>query len=94
MVKGIQRDMVIVRTAESENFEMAYFILRADSQRKSGEKSIIDEANSIVSAVCADGARDKSERQRFRRSRVFFFLSGTLCGALALGTIYTVVSFL
>ena len=94
MVKGIQREMVVVRTAESENFEMAYFILRADTQRKSGEKSIIAEANSIVSAVCADGTHDKREKRRFRRSRALFFLSGTLCGALVFGAIYIIVSFL
>ena len=94
MVKGIQREMVIVRTQESELFEMAYFILRADTQRKSGQKSIISEANSIVSAVCADGLRSKKEKRRNIYMRSMLFLAGALCGALVLGVIYSMVSFL
>ncbi len=92
MVKGIQREMVIVRTAESELFEMAYFILRADVQRKSGEKSIIAEANSIVSAVCADGSCDKEEKRRRRRSRALFFFAGAMAGTLVFGAIFLIVS--
>ena len=73
MVKGIQREMVMVKTRESELFEMAYFILRSDTQKKCGTKSIIYEANSIVSAVCADGARDREMRRKRRRSRALWF---------------------
>ena len=93
MVKGIQREIVMVRTQESELFEMAYFILRADTQRKSGEKSIISEANSIVSAVCADGLRSKKEKRRNIYMRSMLFLAGSLCGAIAFGVIYAIVSF-
>ena len=84
MVKGIQREMVMVRTAESELFELAYFILRSDAQKKCGAKSIISEANSIVSAVCADGVCNKGEKRRRRRSELLWFLAGVLLGALAL----------
>ena len=85
MVKGIQREMVMVRTAQSELFEMAYFILRSDTEKKYGSKSIIYEANSIVSAICADGAREKEKKKRRsqRRAGALWFLSGVLAGAMA-----------
>ena len=83
MVKGIQREMVMVRTAESELFEMAYFILRSDTEKKYAPKSIIYEANSIVSAVCADGACEKEKRKRQRRAGTLWFAAGALAGALA-----------
>ena len=85
MVKGIQREMVMVRTAQSELFEMAYFILRSDTEKKYGSKSIIYEANSIVSAMCADGAREveREKRKKQRRAGLLWFFAGALAGGLA-----------
>ena len=81
MVKGIQRQMVIVRTTESEVFETAYFVLRADARIKNGQKSIIDEANGIVSAMCADGLREKRARVRRKAAMILLFSCGALAGS-------------
>ena len=81
MVKGIQRQMVIVRTTESEIFETAYFVLRADAKIKNGQKSIIDEANGIVSAMCADGLREKRARVRRRVAMILLFSCGAIAGS-------------
>ena len=84
MVKGIQRQMVMVRTSDSEIFELAYFVLRADIEQKSSSKSIMTEANSIVSSVCSDGVREKREKRMRKIGRALLFCAGALCGALVL----------
>lgn len=94
MVKGIQRQMVIVRTSESEIFELAYFVLRADIEQKSSGKSIIAEANSIVSSVCSDGAREKREKRMRKIGRALLFCAGALCGALVFGALVALVGLL
>ena len=80
MVKGIQREMVIVRTTESEIFDTAYFVLRADARIKNGQKSIIAEANGIVSAMCADTRQEKKEKTRKMWIRMLLFSGGVLVG--------------
>ena len=79
--------MVMVRTPESELFEMAYFVLRADAQQKNNEKSMIDEANSIVLAVCGDRVCDKKEKRKRQNKKVFLFCVGAFFGALFLGVL-------
>ena len=82
MVKGTQRQMVMVRTSESNVFELAYFVLRADSDRAADPRSMIDEANSIVRSVCADGAHSKKEKRHKKGGRIALFVAGMLFGAL------------
>ena len=82
MVKGIQRQMIMVRTPESEMFEMAYLVLRDIGRAEECEQSMIDEANSIVSSLFGDGAYKKRERRRQKRKRTVQFLLGAFFGAL------------
>ena len=77
--------MVLVRTPQSETFEMAYFVLRADTKGGSDQRSMIDEANSIVSAACKGGNSKKEERKKPIK-RLVFFLLGVIFG-LALAVI-------
>ena len=81
MVKGTQRQMVMVRTSESELFEMAYFVLRADTRKSADERSMIAEANSIVCATCGDKAYSKKEKRRSALRRTGLFIIGALSGA-------------
>lgn len=83
VVKGTQRQMVMVRTSESNLFEMAYFVLRADSDKKTDRRSMIDEANSIVHSVCADGVRSKEEKRLKKGGRIALFIAGMLFGVLS-----------
>ena len=82
MVKGTQRQMVMVRTSESNLFEMAYFVLRADSDKKTDRRSMIDEANSIVQSVCGDGVRSKKEKRLKKGGKIALFIAGMLFGAV------------
>ena len=82
MVKGIQRQMVMVRTSESNLFEMAYFVLRTDSDKTTDPRNMIDEANSIVRSVCADGSHSKKEKRHKKGGRIALFVAGMIFGAL------------
>ena len=84
MVKGIQRQMVLVRTPQSETFEMAYFVLRADTKTCGDRRSMIDEANSIVSSVCGNGSANKKERAKRVFLRILLFSCGAAFGAAVL----------
>ncbi len=85
MIKGTQRQMVMVRTSESENFEMAYFVVRSDVGADKSRKSMIDEANNIVSSVCHSSSGEKKEKRRRVFRRILVFSAGAIFGAAALG---------
>ena len=84
MVKGTQRQMVMVRTDDSECFEMAYFLLRANGDEEREKRSMIDEANSIVSSVC--GNRNVNKREKVKKAffRILLFSCGAAFGAAVL----------
>ncbi len=90
MIKGTQRQMVMVRTDDSERFEMAYFLLRTDGEGRE-ERSMIDEANRIVSSVCGNGKGSKREKIRGAFLRILIFSVGAAFGAAALGVILVLV---
>ena len=94
MVKGIQRQMVMVRTAESELFEMAYFVLRADAPTKSNDKGIVSEANSIARAVCEESSRSRRKKRSRGGGRILSFFIGVLFGALVLAAFIVLARFL
>ena len=77
--------MFLVRTPQSETFEMAYFVLRSDTKGRGDQRSMIDEANSIVSAACKVGNSKKEESKKSIK-RLVFFLLGVIFG-LALAVI-------
>ena len=56
MLKGIQRQMVEVRTEKSRLFERAYFVLRDVGATGDCEKNIVEEANRIIDSACQNSA--------------------------------------
>lgn len=61
MLKGCKRNMIVLRGTGSDEFDAAYFIVKEGNEAKS-EKSLIDEANRIVS----ENRRHKSGTQKRR----------------------------
>ncbi len=84
MVKGTQRQMIMVRTPESELFELAYFVLRTDVRGGTDEGSMIDEANMIVQNAFGEGLGSKGKRKnkkvrgRAGRAGAVLFFAGSL----------------
>lgn len=82
MVKGTQKQMVVVKTQGNRFYEQAYFVLR-DGQCLSGESetTMLAEANRILDeSMLLPGSR----RRRMRRTTAFLW-------GLALGTIVATV---
>ncbi len=79
MMKGAQKQMIVVRTADSRYFDEAYFVLRREIKAHRTQKhEMISEANRIL-RDCELSPR--SPKKRIPRGVCFFF-SGILCGGV------------
>ena len=52
MLKGIQKQMIMIKTSKSPIFETAYLVVRADLEDEPQGKEMIAEANRIVEGIC------------------------------------------
>ena len=82
MLKGAQKKMIVVKTADSKLFEEAYFVIRKDTLCTCND--MVGEANKIIDSCSA-----KKEKNRVRVSlplvSVGAFMGGSVFGgALAL----------
>lgn len=78
MIKGAQKQMLVIRTGGSRYFDEAYFILRRELPRQGAARSdILKEANRILE----ESGVEQGGRVRHRRSWLYF-AGGILCGAL------------
>lgn len=78
MIRGARKQMIVIRTGNSQYFDEAYFVLRREMSDKRGDQTdILNEANRILSESASDTVR----RDRHKLWRWLFFLAGTVCGA-------------
>ena len=86
MLKGIQKNMIWIRTPESRYFESAYFVLRPDKQADRNQKGdMLREAERLLTA-----GRAKEKRVRIRP--LFLFLGGGGLGILLSLTVTLLIS--
>ena len=76
MIRGCQREMIMLQVDGSEMFESAWLVLRRERGRVS-ECDMLAEANRIIGA--GNGRRDASCR---RGRAALWFLLGAVCSAL------------
>lgn len=80
MIKGAQKQMIVVRTGDSRYFDEAYFVLRREVKAHRGTRNdMLNEANRILQQTEPD--TEAHQRKRLPRG-IMFFLSGILCGAI------------
>ena len=84
MIKGIQKQMVMVRLQKDAAFEAAYFVLRDGYEKKESE-DIVREANEIAirTSLSAGGAK-RRQRQKRLLYLLIPFLTGVAVGVLSL----------
>lgn len=82
MLKGAQKQMIVVKTAENRFFEEAYFVIRPNA--KADGEDMVSEAYKLIDA-CADKKKHKKETPAKKYLFAFAsFCSGTVFGALLL----------
>lgn len=78
MIKGCQREMIVLQTKESPLFESAYFVLRR-GYRPALHGDMLAESNRII----GEGKNYLTKRRK--RGRLFPFLLGFLLGGVLFG---------
>ena len=80
MIRGAQKNMIVIKTSDSDLFEEAYFVLRRE--RTARDKDIVAEANRIIET--SGGKRCKGEAKNEVVTILWAaacFLCGTVTGA-------------
>lgn len=86
MIKGAQKQMIVLRTGNSRYFDEAYFVLRREVRAHKGIKNdILREANRILEETAAPGMFP--ERRTKRRGWLFFAAGLVLGGGMAIGVL-------
>ena len=78
MIKGCQREMIVLQTKESPLFESAYFVLRL-GYRPTAKGDMLAESNRII----GEGRSYLHKRRRY--GRALPFLLGLVLGGLLFG---------
>ena len=74
MLRGCQKQMIVLQTTESPMFETAFFVLRREKEQV-GHEDMITEANRII----GNGVAARRRARGF--SRLLSFLLGVIVGA-------------
>ena len=99
MIRGIQKNVILLKTPKNHYFESAYFVLRYDlSTREQKENDMIREANRIISesSFSIIGSKKHSEhtvRER-KRSRSYCFCLGGALGAFLTSAVFFIIKLL
>jgi hypothetical protein len=80
MVKGAQKQMVVVKITDSAVFEEAYFVLRRGAANQ--RLDMISEAERIVESSGIRRGKSHSRRPRAALLSALFFVLGAIAGAL------------
>ncbi len=87
MIKGAQKQMIVVRTSSSRYFEEAYFVLKNDVKtQKRNRTDLLTEANRILKE--SENVRTGKKKHRHP---VLWFAIGLLLGACITGLLVVLI---
>ena len=79
MIKGAQKQMIVLKTSASRYFEEAYFVLKSDLKPKKRERTdMLTEANRILK----ESENVRTGRKK-AKSSIWWFILGLLAGIAA-----------
>ncbi len=91
MLKGSQKKIIVVKTADSSVFEEAHFILRNDYEP--AQIDMVAEANRLI-GNCEDKYKKRKKRGKISPiCGVAFFLGGSTVGCSLLCAVYLIAKF-
>lgn len=89
MLKGAQKNMIVVKTSDSVLFEEAYFVMRREAFAE--KMDLLAEANRIIEG-CADGCgKRKKFKYKYHIITLAAFLTGTALGAAIVAFVTAVI---
>ncbi len=97
MLRGSQKQMIVVRTKDSRMFEEAYFVMRQGAGRtEADETDMLWEANRIIESSLPPAARSERAVEGVPRTEARFhlfaglvwFAMGVLCGGGLVGLLW------
>ena len=84
MIRGTQREMIVLRGDRSSAFESVFFLVRTDAEApKRGKEDMLAEANRIISQNRPTRKRRGAMLWQWVKRNLPAFLVGAFCGALA-----------
>ena len=83
MIKGAQRKMIVMKTAESNMFEEAYFVMRRGVD--CSESDMVSEANRIIENYGCKRKESFWNKKRELLKSLWIFLSGCAVGSAIIG---------
>ncbi|MBO5845826.1 MAG: hypothetical protein J6Q77_04185 [Clostridia bacterium] len=90
MIRGINRQMIIMKTDRSSAFEAAYFLVRTDALPRISNEEMVSEANRLIAENNHSFKRKNSERLKKIKNGIPFFLWGSLAGMILMGALWLI----
>ena len=88
MIKGAQKQMIVVRTNKSPYFDEAYFVLRREIRsQKHIQNDILAEANRILEENTPPSRPSKKRKKHI----LLGFLAGIFCGGGLVGLLFLLI---
>ena len=84
MIKGINKNMIVVKNTGSRYFEEAHFIMK-NSVSDVHERDLVREASRIVGSILTEGTKPKKPKKRAIKTvaaLLLSFVSGAALGIL------------
>lgn len=78
MIKGAQKQMIVLRTGDSRYFDEAYFVLRREVQARPCKRDMLREANRILEESTL---KEEKKPPAGMRRLLLLFLLGLALGA-------------
>lgn len=89
MMKGAQKQLIVLRTGGSRYFDEAYFVLKPLAEGERRERSdMVFEANRILREHLSEASEREGIRRRYRRWFLAGLFVGAVAGALLLGSVF------
>ncbi len=91
MVKGTQRQMILVRSPDSELFETAIFVLRDEALRDNtkAKEEVLRQARQAAERYLRENDREEAGRKRGYRAPL-----AAICGGCVAGVVWLAVHLL
>lgn len=86
-LKGTQKRMIAIKTNDSQLFEEAYFVLKANIDNSNAD--MVAEAEKIIRSRVSD--RDKKKKGRFSSEKAVTAIGSFLLGAAVCALIFLVL---